>query len=64
MDAIGQINSYWSSASGAVRVGIVVAGCLVFFVALKLGGFILKILLGLVGLVLIGGAVCWFLTRQ
>jgi len=64
MDAIGQINSYWASASGVVRVAIIVAGCLVLFVALKLGGFIVKIVLGLLGLVLIGGAVCWFLTRH
>jgi hypothetical protein len=64
MDAIGQINSYWASASGVVKVGLAVAGCLLLFVALKLGGFIMKILVGLVGLVLIGGAICWFFTRN
>jgi hypothetical protein len=64
MDITGQISSEWSSASEVVKVGMVIAGCLALFVALKLGGFILKLVFGLIGLVLIGGVICWFLTRH
>ena len=57
---IGQISANMSSP--AVQVAIVVAGCLVLYVAFKLGFVILKIILGLAALALLGGAIWWFLS--
>jgi hypothetical protein len=57
---IGQITT--SMSSPAVQIAIVVAGCLVLYVAFKIGLVILKILLGLVALALLGGATWWFLS--
>ena len=54
---IGQI-----SASPAVQVGVVVVGCLVLYVAFKIGFVILKIALGLVTLAVLGSASWWFLS--
>jgi hypothetical protein len=51
---IGQISANMSSP--AVQVAVVVAGCLVLYVAFKIGFVILKIVLGLAGLALLGGA--------
>ena len=56
----GQISANMSSP--AVQVAVVVAGCLVLYVAFKLGFVILKIVLGLAGLALLGGASWWFLS--
>ena len=49
-------------SSPAVQVAVVVAGCLVLYVAFKIGFVILKIVLGLAGLALLGGASWWFLS--
>ena len=49
-------------SSPAVQVAVVVAGCLVLFVAFKIGFVILKIVLGLAALALLGGAIWWFLS--
>jgi len=49
-------------SSPAVQVAVVVAGCLVLYVAFKIGFVILKIVLGLAGLALLGGAIWWFLS--
>jgi hypothetical protein len=57
---IGQITT--SMSSPAVQIAAVVAGCLVLYVAFKIGLVILKILLGLVALALLGGATWWFLS--
>jgi uncharacterized membrane protein YGL010W len=57
---IGQISANMSSP--AVQVAVVVAGCLVLFVAFKIGFVILKIVLGLAALALLGGAIWWFLS--
>ena len=57
---IGQITT--SMSSPAVQVAVVVAGCLVLYVAFKIGMVILKIVLGLAGLALLGGASWWFLS--
>ena len=43
-------------------VAVVVAGCLVLYVAFKIGFVILKIVLGLAGLALLAGACWWFLS--
>lgn len=57
---IGQITT--SMSSPAVQIAVVVAGCLVLYVAFKIGLVILKILLGLVALAVLGGATWWFLS--
>ena len=57
---IGHISATVSSP--AVQVAFVVAGCLVLYVAFKLGFVILKIILALVGLALLGGAIWWFFS--
>ena len=64
MEIIRQIISSWTSSSGLARVGIIVAGCLILFVALKVGNIILKILIGLVGLALLGGALWLFFASH
>jgi hypothetical protein len=62
MVLIGQITT--SLSSPVVQVAIVVAGCLVLFMVFKVGYFILKMALGLVGLALLGGAISWFFFRN
>lgn len=57
---IGQITT--SMSSPVVQIAVVVAGCLVLYVAFKIGFVILKIALGLVALALLGGATWWFLS--
>ena len=57
---IGQITT--SMSTPAVQVAVVVAGCLVLYVAFKIGMVILKIVLGLAGLALLGGASWWLLS--
>ncbi|MGD0744822.1 MAG: hypothetical protein ABSA45_06675 [Verrucomicrobiota bacterium] len=57
---IGQISANMSSP--AVQVAVVVAGCLVLYVAFKIGYVILKIVLSLAGLALLGGAIWWFVS--
>ena len=47
-------------ASPVVQVAILVAAGLMLFVAVKIGGFILKMLLGLA---LLGGLFWWFLSK-
>lgn len=49
-------------SSPAVQVAVVAAGCLVLYVAFKIGLVVLKIALGLVVLMLLGGATWWFLS--
>jgi hypothetical protein len=56
----GHISANMSSP--AVQVAVVVVGCLVLFVAFKIGFVILKIVLVLAGLALLGGATWWFLS--
>ncbi len=49
-------------SSSAVQVAVVLIGCLALYVAFKIGMVVLKIALGLVALVLLGGASWWFLS--
>ncbi|HUZ06801.1 MAG TPA: hypothetical protein VMV89_04865 [Candidatus Paceibacterota bacterium] len=58
MDFIGQITT--NPTSPVVQVAMLVAAGLVLFVAVKIGGFILKMLLGLA---LLGGLFWWFLSK-
>ena len=57
---IGQFSANMSSP--AVQVAVLVAGCLMLYVAFKIGFVILKIVLGLAGLALLGGASWWLLS--
>jgi hypothetical protein len=49
-------------SSFAVQVAIMVVGCLAVYVAFKIGIAILKIVFGLVGLMLLVGAIWWFIS--
>jgi hypothetical protein len=53
-----------SESFPVAKVAMVVAGCLILFVAFKVGRFILKVLLGLVALAILGGALWWFLLKH
>jgi len=46
-------------ASPAIKAAIVVVGCLVLFVLVKIGGVILKLFFGLAGIAL----VWWFVVK-
>ena len=41
---------------------LVAAGCLLLYVAVKIGYVILKVVLGLAARALLGGAIWWFLS--
>jgi len=58
MAFIGQITT--SITSPVVQVAMLAAGAIVLFVAVKIGGFILKMLLGLA---VLGGVIWWFLPK-
>jgi hypothetical protein len=62
MDIINQSSTNLSSP--VAKVIVVIAGCLVVYAAFKVGSFILKIVFGLAGLALLGGAIWWFFLRQ
>jgi hypothetical protein len=53
-----------SELSPALKAAGVLAGIIALFVAIKVGQIMIKLLFGLIGLVLIGGAVWWFLVRH
>jgi hypothetical protein len=55
---IGQITTHTSSP--VVQVAMVAAGCIVLYVAFKIGGVILKVLLGLA---LLTGVIWLFSSR-
>ncbi len=58
MIILAQITTNLSSP--AIQVAMVAAGCLVLFVVVKIGGFILKLLLGLA---VLGGFIWWFFPK-
>ena len=58
MALIGQITT--NMTSPVVQVAMLVAGGLVLYLAVKIGGFILKMLLGLA---LLSGLFWWFLSK-
>ncbi len=47
-----------------IQAAIIAAGCLVLYVAFKLGYIVLKILLGVAGLALLGGSTWWFFFKN
>ena len=51
-----------SLPASVVQVAIVAVGCLLLYVAIKIGHVILEMLLGLAGLALLGGAIWWFMS--
>jgi hypothetical protein len=53
-----------TQSSPVAKVVVTIAGLLVLYVAFKVGSFILKILLGLVGIALVVGAIWWFFVRH
>ena len=64
MNSVNEITSTWSSGSTPVKVAMVIVGCLVLFVAFKVGHIVLKLLFGLAGLALLGVGVWWFFFRH
>jgi hypothetical protein len=50
--------------SPAVKAAIVLGGVLALFIALKVGQVMIKLLFGLAGLALLGGAVWWIVMRH
>ena len=58
MDVVALIDT--NGSSPVARIGLVFVGCLALYVAFKVGGFILKVMFGLV---FFGRAIWWFLSR-
>ena len=52
-----------SEFSPAFKVLMALCGIIALFVAIKVGQVMFRLLFGLVGLALLGGAVWWFLVR-
>ena len=53
-----------SDLSPILKVAIVLGGVIALFVAIKVGEVVMKLLFGLIGLALLGGAGWWFFLRQ
>jgi len=53
-----------SELSPALKAVTVLAGIIALFVAIKVGQVMIRLLFGLIGLALLGGAVWWFLVRH
>jgi len=47
-----------------LRVAAVLGGIIALFVAIKVGQLMIRLLFGLIGLALLGGAAWWFLVRH
>ena len=50
--------------SPAWKAAMVVGGIIALFVAVKVGQFMIRLLFGLIGLALLGGAIWWLLVRH
>jgi hypothetical protein len=53
-----------SEFSPALKVATVLGGIVVLFVAMRVGQVVIKLLFGLIGLAILGGAAWWFLLRH
>lgn len=53
-----------SEFSPALKAAVVLAGIIALFVAIKVGQVMIRLLFGLIGLGLLGGAGWWFLVRH
>ena len=47
-----------------LKVATVLGGIIALFIAMKVGQVLIKLLFGLIGLTLLGGAVWWFFLRH
>ena len=50
--------------SPALKAAVVLGGVIALFIAMKVGQVIIRMLFGLIGLALLGGAAWWFLMRH
>jgi hypothetical protein len=62
MNIFGQVTM--NEFSPALKVATVLGGVIALFVAMKIGQIMIKLLFGLIGLALFGGAAWWFLARH
>ena len=62
MDMIEQIKTVTLSHGSMVVIAVV--GILALILAMKIGHFLARLLLGLIALVAIGGVIWWFLLRS
>jgi hypothetical protein len=50
--------------SPAMKAAVVLGGIIALVVAMKVGQVMIRLLFGLIGLALLGGAAWWFLVRH
>jgi hypothetical protein len=62
MNILAQITL--SEFSPALKVATVLGGIIVLVVAMRVGQVLIKLLFGLTGLAILGGAAWWFLGRH
>ena len=62
MNIFAQITT--SEFSPALKVATVLGGIIALFVAIRVGQAMIKLLFGLIGVAILGGAVWWFLVRH
>lgn len=62
MNMIAQ--SAMTEFSPALKAAVVVGGVIALFIAMKVGQVMIRLLFGLVGLALLGGAAWWFLMKH
>ena len=62
MNILAQITM--SELSPALKIATVLGGIIALFVAIKVGQVMIKLLFGLIGLAILGGAAWWFLVRH
>lgn len=53
-----------SELSPALKFATVLGGIVALFVAMKVGHILIKLLFGVLGLAILGGAVWWFLLKH
>jgi hypothetical protein len=53
-----------SEFSPALKVATVLGGMVALFVAMRVGQVLIKILFGVIGLAILGGAAWWFLLKH
>jgi hypothetical protein len=62
MNIIAQIAT--TEFSPAMKAAVVLGGIIALVVAMKVGQVMIRLLFGLIGLALLGGAAWWFLVRH
>lgn len=61
MNVFAQLTT--SEFSPALKVATVLGGVIALFVAMRVSQVLIKLLFGLIGLAILGGAAWWFLVR-